>query len=180
MKNIFMTAAVLTVAISSFAHAGTTSTIGTAKWNGTANNMASKCKFVGQPIDGVMNWNDASGYFYTTDPAKVTLKVNKAIKVRVLADNRLYEGNSAVANTTVDVHYGQGHSGQSSAVVVQKGPQSLVSNATFNSNTIDFNLDQNAGGKIELRIAGKATPNSDDEIYAGFNYTVKHTVTCEQ
>ena len=153
----------------------------TAKWQGTAANMSARCSFIGAVQPGQMVWDDTGKFFKTTDPAIATLKVNKAQKIRVVADDKLYEGVNefTVDGVTMTTDYGYATTGVNSDAVQTKG-FGAINTKTFNTGTSEVMLNNLKGGKIELRIAGKATPNSDNEIYAGVVYTVKHTVICEQ
>ena len=146
------------------------------KWNGeiSVNAIPDHCEFVGNTVDGNMNYDIDSGVWRTTTDATVTIKHRGASELTVTNTGLLQHTNGNDPDMAVTVDY-------SGSTISGDGVMSSADTAEISVGSL---TESNAKKTTVINIGGTATMvNTDVEtngIENGGKYQIVHTVNCIQ
>ena len=178
MKNIVSIIA-LVAATASGANAGVITATGDTdkpKWNGeiSVNAIPDHCEFVGNTVDGNMNYDIDSGVWRTTTDATVTIKHRGASELTVTNTGLLQRTDVADPDMAVTVDY-------SGSTISGDGVMSSADTAEISVGSL---TESNAKKTTVINIGGTATmvdTNVETNgIENGGQYQIVHTVNCIQ
>ena len=147
------------------------------KWNGeiSVNAIPDHCEFVGNTVDGNMDYDIDLGVWSTTSAATVTIKHRGASELTVTNTGLLQRTDVADPDMAVTVDY------TGSAI---SGDGVLTLNTAKDAMSVGSLTESNAKKTTTINIGGKATmANTDVEnngIENGGQYQIVHTVNCIQ
>jgi len=178
MKNIVSIIALVAVTAS-----GANATVITAtgdldppKWNGKLSLTAipDHCEFVGNTLNGSMNYNIDTGVWTTTADATVTVQHRGASQLRVHNTGLLQRTDIADPDMAVTVDY-------TGSTISGDGVLSLADTAEISVGSLTVS---SAKKETVINIGGTATMADTDVetngIENGGQYQIVHTVTCIQ
>ena len=156
---------------------GATGDLDKPKWNGSisVNAIPDHCEFVGNTLDGNMDYDIDSGVWSTTSDATVTIKHRGASELTVTNTGLLQRTDVADPDMAVTVDY-------TGSTISGDGVMSL--NTAKDAMSVGSLTESNAKKTTTINIGGKATmANTDVEnngIENGGQYQIVHTVNCIQ
>ena len=178
MKNIVSIIA-LVAATASGANAGVITATGDLdkpKWNGkiSVNAIPDHCEFVGNTVDGNMDYDIDSGVWSTTSAATVTIKHRGASELTVTNTGELIRTDETAASMPVTVDY-------TGSTISGDGVMSSADTAEISVGSL---TDDSGKKTTTINISGTATmTNTNVEtngIENGGKYSIVHTVQCLQ
>ena len=146
------------------------------KWNGSidADAIPDHCEFVGNTVDGNMNYDIDLGVWSTTTDATVTIKHRGASKLTVTNTGLLQRTDVADPDMAVTVDY-------TGSTISGDGVMSLADTAEISVGSL---TDSSAKKETVINIGGTATMADTDVetngIENGGVYQIVHTVNCIQ